>query len=720
MKNLLMKKLVKVLSQRIIITIIVLIIIAGISIATLAGDNGVLKQTSTSKVTQIERTAMEQVELACSAVKLAIEEAAAKDSSYSAVDNSSKIQNVLLDVLNKDIAGLNGNFKHLGDNPAANGVNKIGIVYDGDDYKNATNNVDAKIAYTISLEKKTIELSNAQNTLDDIEPGLYESGSNYAVLLKTWDELVADGAIHVNDGVVTTNYDFDNKINNSSSMLSGELAISESVKEIGFCAFIRCAGLTGIRMAENIISIGENAFQNCEGLVSVNIPGSVKNIGQLAFAYCSSLKNIIISEGVENIGIAAFGYCTNLNSITVPSSVKNMEKQTFYRCTNLTSVELSEGIKNIPQSMFYECENLRNLKIPESVIEIEKWAFRGCTSFKSVGSSGSGASLEIPYTIKKLGMYVFQNCTNLESVDLPKGVISIDECAFANCINITSIKLPSTVTTIGNYAFHTCENITNMVIPKNVANIGESIFYNCKNLRSIEVEEENTKYYSEGNCVIEDVTNTLVIGCASSIIPKDGSVTNIGNRAFYGCVSLTNIEIPETITSIGNVAFGNCESLTSINIPASVTNIPHNPFYGCLAATRINVAEGNTKYHSEGNCIIETDSKTLVIGCANSIIPTDGSVTSIGQAAFANYTNLINITIPDTVISVGIYVFNKCTNLESITIPTSVTSIGRYVFGECSKLKIIKYLGTQAQWENVTKEENWDINAGAFTIEYSK
>ena len=101
-----------------IVTIIVLIIIAGISIATLTGDNGVLQQTNAARVTQIEGTAREQVELACSAVKLAIEEAVAKDSSYSAVNNSGKIQSVLLDVLNKDIASLDGNFKHSGDTPA--------------------------------------------------------------------------------------------------------------------------------------------------------------------------------------------------------------------------------------------------------------------------------------------------------------------------------------------------------------------------------------------------------------------------------------------------------------------------------------------------------------------------------------------------------------------------------------------------------------------------
>lgn len=47
----------------------------------------------------------------------------------------------------------------------------------------------------------------------------------------------------------------------------------------------------------------------------------------------------------------------------------------------------------------------------------------------------------------------------------------------------------------------------------------------------------------------------------------------IGNRAFWLCSSLTNINIPNSVTNIGNEAFGGCKSLININIPNSVTNI---------------------------------------------------------------------------------------------------------------------------------------------------
>ncbi len=85
------------------------------------------------------------------------------------------------------------------------------------------------------------------------------------------------------------------------------------------------------------------------------------------------------------------------------------------------------------------------------------------------------------------------------------------------------------------------------------------------------------------------------------------------------------------VTSIGSSAFYDCSGLTSVTIGDGVTNIGNSAFYGCSGLTSITVNKGNTKYHSEGNCLIETENKRLIFGFKESIIPTDGSVTSIGE-----------------------------------------------------------------------------------------
>ena len=164
------------------------------------------------------------------------------------------------------------------------------------------------------------------------------------------------------------------------------------------------------------------------------------------------------------------------------------------------------------------------------------------------------------------------------------------------------------------------------------------------------------------------------------------SVTSIGDSAFHGCGGLTSVTIPDSVTSVGTWAFRCCTGLTSVTIPDSVTSINGSAFSGCTGLTSITVSPGNKVYHSENNCIINTIAKELVVGCKNSVIPSDGSVTSIGYLAFEDCNGLTSVTIPDSVKSISTEAFKWCTGLTSITIPDSVTSIGDGAFEGCTGL----------------------------------
>ncbi|MBO5883556.1 MAG: leucine-rich repeat protein, partial [Clostridia bacterium] len=170
------------------------------------------------------------------------------------------------------------------------------------------------------------------------------------------------------------------------------------------------------------------------------------------------------------------------------------------------------------------------------------------------------------------------------------------------------------------------------------------------------------------------------------IVVINEGITGIGDCAFISCNNLTNVTIGDSVTSIGYEAFSDCTSLTSVMIPDSVTSIGYAAFSRCYSLTNITVDKGNTVYHSSGNCIIETASKTLITGCKNSVIPTDGSVTIIDVYAFDGCSSIKSIDIPDSVTSIGTAAFSDCTSLVSITIPDSVTSIGMVAFSDCTSL----------------------------------
>ena len=158
-----------------IVTIIVLIIIAGISIATLTADNGILRQTDSAKIASIEGTAREEVDLACAAMRLAIAEAQAKNNNYNAKLNANKIQTALLAELNAD-KSLKGTWAADGSTVTdGSEVTSFDIKYTGEDYSNACNNPKADINVTINLAQGAIYRftftgEDTQSTVNAIKP----------------------------------------------------------------------------------------------------------------------------------------------------------------------------------------------------------------------------------------------------------------------------------------------------------------------------------------------------------------------------------------------------------------------------------------------------------------------------------------------------------------------------------------------------------------------
>ncbi|MBQ9276412.1 MAG: leucine-rich repeat protein [Clostridia bacterium] len=509
------------------------------------------------------------------------------------------------------------------------------------------------------------------------------------------------------------------------------------VTSIGNYAFIRCSSLMSIVIPDSVISIGEAAFAFCSSLTSVTIPNSVTSIGYWAFAGCSGLTSITVAEGnpvyysddnciIETESKIIVAGCKN-SVIPTDGSVVSIGKFAFYRCTGLTSISIPDNVTSIGSSAFEGCTGLSSITA-------------NATNASTVAKQCSASTYSVTITSgEKIDDSAFENCTGLKSITIPDSVTRIGDYAFYGCSGLTSITIPDSVTSIGKEAFRRCNSLTSVIIGNGVANISDYVFAGCTELKSIIVAEGNPVYYSDNDCIIEKESKTLIQGCNNSIIPTDGNVTNIGYYAFAEFSNLTSITIPNSVLIIGDEAFNSCCGLTSIIIPNSVINIGIGAFYNCTGLMSIIVTEGNPVYYSDNNCIIEKESKTLIQGCNNSIIPTDGSVTNIGMFAFAGCVRLTSITIPDGVTSIGDGAFAGCTGLTSVIIPDSVTciengifdycigltsiaipsgvtSIGSAAFRGCSGLTSITFAGTMEQWQAITKEETWNDNTGDYTI----
>lgn len=460
------------------------------------------------------------------------------------------------------------------------------------------------------------------------------------------------------------------------------------------------SGCKNTIIPSSVTNIYYGAFQGITGLTSVTIPQQVTNIGNYAFAGCSNLEKVVslitnpfaISDYVFSKTI--WGNSPIDATLYVPKGTKAAYEATagwkkFPRIEEIEEGELQDG-----DTFTYVVDGMdmkfRVLSAAEKTCQVggafEYWDANNETG-NAIDNTTTGL-VKIPetvngFTVTKIGMYAFGMCQNLESVEIPSTVNTIEYSAFSSCSNLSTVTIPSSVTTIERYSFAGCRNLKSLHIPASVTYIGNGAF-STNNLETITVDSENPVFDSRNNCnaIMETATNTLVAACQNTVIPEE--TTTIKIAAFYGCGGLTHIRIPASVAEVDNKGlFGLCNDLVSIEVD-----------------------ETNPYFDSRNNCnaLIESSSNTLISGCAHTVIPS--TVTEIADYAFYALETLKTISIPASVNYLGNSVFDWG-GLQSITLfaeqPAAATS---NTFWGVDTNSVILYvpIGTKAEYE---KAEGW-------------
>ena len=413
-------------------------------------------------------------------------------------------------------------------------------------------------------------------------------------------------------------------------VIDGVLTIPEGVVEIRYREYYNRQDIIKVILPSTMTYISGLAFQECQNLESINIPDSVQCIDNYAFSRCRSLTSIHIPALTE-IGKAVFENCHSLRSITV--SEENPYIDSRCNCNAIIDTATDTLLYGGPAS-----------EVPRDVKAIGKNAFRFCDTLKSI---------VLPEGLTKIESSAFVGCHNLETINLPEGLETIGDKAFFSCEALTGIDIPNTVKTIGGTAFANCYSLTRINIPAG-AELGPGAFAGCGAIECISVDENNPTYDNRGGCnaIIETLTNTLIKGCKSTVIPE--SVKEIGHCAFSDCKDLETINIPQTVTAIGRQAFSatglkqislpdglmsigdsafnkcvalasiklpknlksmgtfrECTSLKAIEIPSGVEKISYDVFYGCSSLSSITFPDGSEVYDSRDGITPNLEKKTL-------------------------------------------------------------------------------------------------------------
>ena len=408
---------------------------------------------------------------------------------------------------------------------------------------------------------------------------------------------------------------------------------------------------------------------------------------------------------------------TSIEIIQIEGTVKTIGMKCFMKFKNVNQLELKEGIETIRSNSFRGI-SIKQLVIPSSVITIEKYSFADCNQLGSVSFSQNSKTEQIED-------FAFKNCTNLQSIHVPKGLHSFNRKIVYGCFSLITITIDE-----NNNQFQVKENVlmskdgtrviysptslsnNKFIVPKEVETIEEFAFAE-NSLTSISFnyqlkEISETSFF--GNRQLKrlflppsithiDHYSFAVNDELEEVIITSDEIT-IEDNAFYGCSQLSRVYFTGNNLTISNSTFDECDSLESISVTSNYDGDIEVEWLEEKEDLIVGICGDDCHY------LIPPEKKQIVIYGEGNITSFDNKITNsikeqinkiiieegiklIGDNIFANYAQLTSITIPSSVNKIGNSVFSSCSSLQHISLPNTIQSIGTNIFQSCTSLQTV-------------------------------
>ncbi|MFR0846124.1 MAG: leucine-rich repeat protein [Oscillospiraceae bacterium] len=512
------------------------------------------------------------------------------------------------------------------------------------------------------------------------------------------------------------------------SYLIRKVVVNEGITSVGSMALAYLEEMESISLPASLRELGNHALANNFGLKQIVLPENLETLDEMALFQCIGLSSLHIPAGVKSIGESAIDGC-HLDSITVDEAntafcaedgvlYTKDKKELLAITSNRTELTIPDSVTRVGSALFFDGQNIvsvtigaqcdwgMNLSLCNSLEQITvvdsnpNLCAKDNVLFSKDGtelivypSARPSTSYMVPAGTKKIGIQAFGDCQNLTSIVLPDGLTEIDSSGIG-CAYLAETTIPASVTTISqeSVGFHHGTKLQNLVIRGAAGSAAEN-YAKENGFTFVEIGATSGKC-GENLTWSVDAGGTLTISGTGAMqdydaVSENGNwrttapwyalspvklvlnegISYIGREAFRGCGFAGSLTIPKSVTRLGLEAFRDCQNLTNVAIPASLTSIKYGAFAGCTGLTSVTIPEG---------------------------------VTAIEPFAFRNCSSLTGVVIPEGVTCIPDFAFDGCASLTSVTIPESVTSVSHGAFEGCSSLKDVYYLGTQAQWEEIT------------------